>query len=152
MGLYCASSVQRCVLPVGPSQRLPDGAASACASVSIAFQRRRSSLSTPSRDNSTVPLQALYLLNNSFVHEQAERLAGRLIAESKDVTARIQLATLHCYGRAATDGESRRWQKFIDAYQASLASEGVPAESREQVTWSAVARSLLASNEFFFVD
>ncbi len=110
------------------------------------------SLSTPSRDGSTVPLQALYLLNNSFIHEQSERWAKRLIAESQDNSARIQTATLQAYGRKASAAELERWTKFIGAYQSALADEGLAEELREQVTWSAVARSLLASNEFFFVD
>lgn len=115
------------------------------------------SLSTPSRDGSTVPFQALFLLNNSFIHEQSERLAKRLILESKDNQARINSATLQAYGRAVTSAELERWTKFIVAYQAALAAESPSADasaddSRELLTWSAVARSLLASNEFFFVD
>lgn len=42
------------------------------------------STSTPARQTSTTPLQALYLLNDKFVHEQAEGLARRLHAESND--------------------------------------------------------------------
>ncbi len=115
------------------------------------------SLSTPNRDGSTVPLQALFLLNNPFIHEQSERLAKRLILESKDIQARINYATLLAYGRPATSHELERWLKFIDAYQAALTAESSAAagsvdDSRELITWSAIARSLLASNEFFFVD
>src|SRR5206468_9455920 len=37
--------------------------------------------STERRASSTVPLQALYLMNHPFVREQAEGLARRLLAE-----------------------------------------------------------------------
>lgn len=110
------------------------------------------SLSTASRDNSTVPLQALYLLNNSFVHEQAEKLAGRILVESNDMPTRINSATLQVYCRPATIVELERWTKFINAYQLALADEGLSEDAREHTTWSAVSRSMLASNEFFFLD
>ena len=43
--------------------------------------------STDVRSRSTVPLQALYLLNNPFVVENAEGLARRMIAASTDSQA-----------------------------------------------------------------
>src|SRR5262249_24208516 len=40
--------------------------------------------STAVRTTSTTPLQALYLINDPFIHEQAERFAARLAAECPD--------------------------------------------------------------------
>lgn len=40
------------------------------------------SASTAFRMTSTTPLQALYLLNDPFVHEQSEKFAGRLLSET----------------------------------------------------------------------
>ena len=41
-------------------------------------------VTTAARDGSTIPLQALYLLNNPFVHDQSLRFAGQLIVAEPD--------------------------------------------------------------------
>ncbi len=55
--------------------------------------------STDVRSRSTVPLQALYFLNNPFVLENAEGLARRMIAASTDPRARIALGYQLAWGR-----------------------------------------------------
>jgi hypothetical protein len=44
-------------------------------------------LKPPARLTSTTPLQALYLLNDAFVHEQASGFARRVLAERFGVSA-----------------------------------------------------------------
>ena len=46
----------------------------------------------------------------------------------------------------------RRASAFLTRYEQSLADEGVPADRREVEAWAALARTLLASNEFLYVD
>ncbi len=110
------------------------------------------SLSTPSRDSSTVALQALYLLNNEFVHQQAASFANRLIACSNEPAARIESAYLQVFGRRPSQTELVRASTFVDHYLLSLEEEGVAADRRAPEAWSSLARTLLASNEFFYVD
>ena len=110
------------------------------------------SLSTPSRDSSTVALQALYLLNNEFVHQQAASFANRLVAHSNDSADRIESAYLQVFGRRPSQAELVRGTAFVDQYLRSLEAEGVAADRRDAEAWSSLARSLLASNEFFYVD
>src|SRR5207302_487625 len=62
------------------------------------FNGPDTSVTTAVRDGSTVALQALYLLNNPFVHDQSRRFAGRLIAAESDLPARLDLAYLHAFG------------------------------------------------------
>ena len=50
------------------------------------FDGPDTNVSTEARPRSTVPLQALYLMNNPFVQEQAAGLARRVIAASCDTT------------------------------------------------------------------
>ena len=58
------------------------------------------------RDVTTVPTQALYLLNNPFVLRQAELMARRVLAEDKlDAEARIDLAYRLAIGRLPTPDE-----------------------------------------------
>ena len=47
---------------------------------------------TPRRTRSTVPLQALFMMNNEFVGRQAQALADRLMATASDAPRRIELA------------------------------------------------------------
>jgi hypothetical protein len=57
------------------------------------------------RNVSTVPTQALTLLNNPFVLTQAERLAARVAAETQDADAQIDLAYRIALGRSPVVAE-----------------------------------------------
>ena len=59
------------------------------------------------RNVSTVPTQALTLLNNPFVLAQAKQLADRVAAAASDPYAQVQAAYQIALGRPATEGESR---------------------------------------------
>ena len=55
------------------------------------------------------------------------------------------------------DGTDLYWARsrvleYLKRYEQSLADEGVAAERREPEAWSSLARTLVASNEFLFVD
>src|SRR5437588_10733194 len=84
--------------------------------------------STARRRTSTVPLQALFLMNNPFVRQQAEGLARRLIGSSGDLRERIQLAYRLGWSRAAESGEVERALRYVQQYQNELAKVGVPAK------------------------
>jgi len=96
--------------------------------------------STAARRITTVPTQALYFINDPLFHEQAARLAESVQDESND-DARLQAIYRKLFQRAPTQTEYERAAKFLSTY---------PGETNE--TWSAIARVLLASNEFLHVD
>lgn len=108
--------------------------------------------STPVRDASTVPLQALFMANSEFVHAQAAGLARQLQAAASDPRARVDRAYQTLFGRPATTAECARALKYLDDYQAVLKAESAPAASCASEPWSSLARVLLASNEFASVD
>jgi hypothetical protein len=116
------------------------------------FNGPDTSLTTATRDGSTVPLQALYLLNNPFVHDQGRRFAGRLVADERDAPSRVRAAYLRAFGREPTEGERVRADAFLARYGRTLADEGLPADRREVESWAALTRALIASNEFLYVD
>lgn len=116
------------------------------------FNGPDTSVTTATRDGSTIPLQALYLLNNSFVHEQAQRLADSLIATESDPSNRLRMAYLRAFGRAPTSAETGKAVGFLAMYEKSLVDECVPVERRNREAWAALTRALLASNEFLYVD
>ena len=104
--------------------------------------------STPRREATTVPTQALYFLNDPFFHEQAEALASRLIAESPAppgggslAAARIQHAFSLALQRAAAEEEI----ELLGGLVGEAAAEDAAA-------WAGLARVLLASSEFLHVD
>ena len=57
------------------------------------------------RNVSTVPTQALTLLNNPFVLTQADRLAARVAAETQDADAQVDLGYRIALGRSPVVAE-----------------------------------------------
>jgi hypothetical protein len=70
-----------------------------------AFDCPDPSVKTPRRGVTTTPLQALGLMNNSFVQRQASALAHRVTREAKDTRDAIDMAYRHSLGRGATKAE-----------------------------------------------
>ena len=78
-------------------------------------------LVTPSREATTVPTQALYLLNSSFVRSQSVALAERLLAPRDHSDARrITDAYLSVLGRPPRQAEVARARQFIRDGEATL--------------------------------
>jgi Protein of unknown function (DUF1553)/Protein of unknown function (DUF1549)/Planctomycete cytochrome C len=116
------------------------------------FDGPDTNVSTESRPRSTVPLQALYLMNNPFVQEQAAGLARRLIADSCETNQRIELAYHLTWSRPPTPDENHRADEFLRISRALLASAGVPADCRERDAWTSLAKVMLTANEFLYID
>jgi hypothetical protein len=93
------------------------------------------------RTTSSVPTQALYLMNNPFVRTQAEAAArGLLDLKLADDSARIARAYRRTLGRDATSTEREVILKF-------LATEKDAAKA-----WTQVIHSLYASLDFRFLN
>ncbi|MEZ6039303.1 MAG: PSD1 and planctomycete cytochrome C domain-containing protein [Planctomycetaceae bacterium] len=91
--------------------------------------------SVPRRSRSTTPLQALNLMNSSFVLQQSAAFAERLRADhSGDTSKHIQHAFLLCFARQPTPDELTDSLSFIDQYGLT-----------------AFCRAMLNSNEFLFI-
>jgi hypothetical protein len=116
------------------------------------FDGPDTNMSTDVRTSATVPSQALFLMNNPFVSEQAAALADRLIASSPEVDARIALAGRLCWSRALAETEVRRASQYLADLRAELERAGTPADQLEREAWTIYARVLLASNEMVYVD
>jgi mono/diheme cytochrome c family protein len=84
-----------------------------------AFDPVEQTLVTGKRDNTTVPSQALYLLNSSFVRRQSLTFAEKLLGENKSNEERIQQAYRTAFGRQATEKELVRAQTFIAEYESA---------------------------------
>jgi len=116
------------------------------------FNGPDTSMSTAVRDRSSVPLQALFLLNSPFVHDQAARFARSLIDQQSDPRARLRLAYLRVFARPPSAEENDRSLAYLARYEQTLAAESVVADRRAIESWSSLVRALLASNEFIYVE
>jgi hypothetical protein len=114
------------------------------------FDGPDSNASTPRRLPTTVPTQALFFMNDPFVHAQAAGLAKRVLAAANDAEKRLTLAFTLTLARPPTPEETRESVAFLDRYQNALTS--VPRAERESRAWAALTRTLLGRNEFLFVD
>jgi hypothetical protein len=110
------------------------------------------SSSTGARLPSTTPLQALFLMNGSLAHSVAVSFAGRVIDSAADEAARLETAYQLAFGRSPDAEERQQCSEFLTDYRTQLAALPVPADQVETQAWAALARALLSSNEFTFVD
>ncbi|QJW94088.1 DUF1553 domain-containing protein [Frigoriglobus tundricola] len=103
---------------------------------------------TPQRQDTTVPTQALYFLNDPFFHAQAEKAAGRSLAKPEE--ARLDELFRLAFQRAPTAKDREVAAAFLTRYTASLSD--TPPADRTKTAWAALARIMLASNEFLYLD
>jgi hypothetical protein len=116
------------------------------------FDAPDTNTSTDVRTSSTVPPQALFLMNNPFVTEQAEAFARRLLTRAPDLAACIDCAIRLAWNRPATPDEQARLSRYLDACRARLAESKTPEEQRDLEALTSLARVLFCSNEFVYVD
>lgn len=83
-----------------------------------AFDPVEQTLVSGSRDVTTVPGQALFLLNSAFVRKQAHELARRLLADENGEVERIRTAYRLAFGRQPLEKEVARTQAFLADYAA----------------------------------
>jgi len=92
-----------------------------------AFDPVTQTLVTGQRDATTVPAQALFLLNSPFVRRQSLALAERLLAEKPGTVAgRIGKAYRLVLGREASKNELARAVRFLAAYDAGGSGTAAP--------------------------
>jgi hypothetical protein len=115
------------------------------------FNQPNPKIPTGRRDVTNVPAQALAMLNDPFVHEQAEVWAKRLIARSHaSVQTRLTDMFQTALAREATPDELVRWDGLVDDLSAlhGLKREGVLTSV---AVWTDVAHAMLNTKEFIYV-
>ena len=104
------------------------------------------------RPLTTTALQALYMMNDPFFHEQADKVAVRVGMNYGSDTERLGYAYKLVFGRAPSADEVRDGRAFLAAARKSLTDSAVPDWQRNRETWGSMMRVLLASNEFLTLD
>jgi hypothetical protein len=113
--------------------------------------------SAPQRLQTTVPQQALYLLNSPFMQQQTAALANRIspqqnASDSADVEQRIPDLYELIFSRSPTADELQLGKDFLaDAPPADPSTTALAIDG-EFSLWQEYVQSLLLSNEFVFVD
>lgn len=99
---------------------------------------------TQSRDQSITALQALYFVNNDFLHKQAHSLAERMPTNIKDDGQKLDHLVNHILQRSP--GPEERGWLLEHLHGARQQAEN------ENEAWASLARSLFRLNEFIYVD
>lgn len=94
------------------------------------------------RAHTTVPTQALWMLNGPFVAEQAAKLSERLFSKGYSTTdERLEHLFIYALGRPPSDLETELSKKFLSQ-----------SDADEQGTWTDLAHALFASAAFRMLD
>ena len=107
------------------------------------FDTAEPSLIVGKRNETTVPTQALYLMNNPFVIGQAFNMAKRVMDSTEGKPDGIRLAYELAFAREATDDEVSRAHEFLNS---------VAEEKDRPGQWTVLCQALLASAEFRYID
>lgn len=107
---------------------------------------------TPERNVSTTPLQALYFMNDPFVHQQAHRFAERLMMARTDDGLRLDLAYQLAFGRLPSLSERSAAESYFGKLREKFRDMGSPDDQSASKAWESYARALFRSNEFVYVD
>jgi hypothetical protein len=95
---------------------------------------------TGKRDQTVLPTQSLFLLNSEFVTEQSRHFAASLKAAEENVDGRISEAWKRALNREPDDTEVAAARYLLETLEP------------QSDAWPALCQSLLAGNEFRYVD
>jgi len=96
------------------------------------------------RNATVVAPQALLMLNSDLVGKAAEKFAASLLASASDDVRRIELAYQKAYARPPTAKELARAKKFLTDFR--------PDSAASPSAWAVFCQSLLAANEFIYLN
>ena len=104
-------------------------------------------ISAPLRPSTTVPQQALFLLNSPFLLDEAKHLASRPdLAALPDLDTRIRRLYLDLLGRPPRDHEIELGRRFVKSAETAEAVPDAPSP------WEMYAQVLLMTNEFSLIN
>lgn len=98
------------------------------------------------RNTSTVPVQALALLNSDFARRRARAFAERVHQEAgAEMAPRLQLAFRLAFGRPPRDEERAAATRFLETQR-----QLYPARDADRNAWTDFCQMLAASNAFLY--
>jgi hypothetical protein len=106
--------------------------------------------STPLREATIVPTQALYFLNDPWFHARASAVATRIRKQSQQNDAQVNLLYEQLFNRNPSDAELTDAREFRKSISRESSRDGLSGD--HQASLEALARILMASNEFIFIE
>ena len=101
------------------------------------------------RVSTTLPTQALTMMNSPFVRQQAEKLAARIRQpQDSPVSAAVDRAYAICFARSPSDIERTKMLAFIEAQRANFGTDAAAADK----ALTEFCHVLLCLNEFVYMD
>lgn len=100
------------------------------------------------RNQTVVPTQALFAMNNDLFRKRAKALAEQVVAAAARPEARLNLLWLRVFNRPITPAERDDATAFLSRLDAAVETPNTAA--RETLRWQELCHALLASNEFLF--
>ncbi len=108
---------------------------------------------TGTRSSSNLPTQALYLMNSPFLPALAESFGKRILQSNLTEEKQLQAAFQIAFSRNPTPAEQADFLESLHAYRREMLKEHPKdAAAGNQEAWTGLAKVLLTSNEFFFID
>ena len=104
---------------------------------------------TGQRNQTVMPTQSLFLLNNDLVRKRAGAMAKQLIAAHANEDARLESLWLRAWNRPITAEERTNARKFLQEITPLLKTPRAP-DALETARWQELCHSLLASNAFIY--
>jgi hypothetical protein len=92
-----------------------------------------------SRNTTSVPTQAMFLMNSTLVKDRAGDLAELLLKEPGDEATHLEQLWLRALGRPILASENEDAHNFLHRIQ---------AQGSDETAWRELCRAVLASNEF----
>jgi Protein of unknown function (DUF1553) len=108
---------------------------------------------TTNRDQSVTALQALYFVNDDFLHEQAKHFAMQLLNNEHSDEQRLNHAFSTILCRQPFQQELSWLQKhLLSAREVASRDKTLVQADVEIQAWSSVTRGLMRLNEFLYLD
>jgi len=117
------------------------------------FDYSEAGVSNGDRATTTVAPQALFMMNSELVAQAAHDLASDLLACSTvDDAERIRRLYVRAYGRPPKPAEITRAIAFLSRYSRGLSAMEPVSRERLILAWQALCQTILASNEFVYLE
>ncbi|MCA9137345.1 MAG: PSD1 domain-containing protein [Planctomycetales bacterium] len=105
------------------------------------------------RNVTTVPTQALFMMNNPQVIESASKLAQRIAANGDDPRDRVRLAYRLTLSRTPSESEIDRVLDYVQMTQRQLVSnDRLDDDESNEFAWAGFCQTLFASSEFRYLN
>jgi hypothetical protein len=114
------------------------------------FDMAESAFVSGEREKTSVPTQALYMMNSQTVATASAKMADRLMAMNVSDNERVRAAFELVYGRHPTASEVTAVRGFFEDFPAAQGNRDV--SQTRKIGWSAFCQALFQGAEFRMID